>query len=455
LKKNQEYIIKISGMTGEGNGVGRTDEGFAVFVPETAPGDLAKVKIAKANKSFAFAILLEILRPSPDRIKPDCPVYKKCGGCCFRHVSYAAELKIKESFVRENLKKIGALDAPVLPVIPSPKENAYRNKAQYPIGLGESGKIITGFFAKRSHRLINCPECALQPGIFAQIAGEFCNFAGQYKISAYDETKHTGLLRHLYIRYGEASGEIAVCIVANGTCLPMRNELVSRLTGRFPDIKTIVLNINREKTNVILGKKYINLLGDGSIKDWLCGLEFNLSPPSFYQVNHGGAETLYKTAEEFAELSGGETLLDLYCGTGTIGLSMARRVKKVVGVEIIPEAIENARRNAWLNGITNAEFILGDAGEAAAGLEKRGLKPDLIILDPPRKGCSPEVLETAARLFPGKIVMISCDSATLARDLKIFGGLGYRTVKIQPVDMFPRTAHIETVALLVNTREAH
>ncbi|MBC8545828.1 23S rRNA (uracil(1939)-C(5))-methyltransferase RlmD [Clostridiaceae bacterium NSJ-31] len=444
--KNDLVELSIIDITDEGNGVGKID-GFAVFVPGTAVDDRLRVKLVKIQKNFAYGIVEEILSPSPDRIPVDCRVYRQCGGCSLRHISYQAELQIKQNWVEQHLKRIGGIDAPVLPIIGSPRQDGYRNKAQYPVRM-EDGELRLGMFGKRSHRVIPCTDCRLQPSEFESILKTIRDFCLEWKISIYNEEKYSGLLRHVYLRSAQATGEIMVCLVINGVSLPHSGELVDRLRTVCPSVASIVLNRNREKTNVILGQHCQTLWGKDTIADILCGVRVNLSPLSFYQVNREGAEQLYRVAEEFAGLTGRELLLDLYCGAGTIGLSMAHRVRELIGVEIIPQAVENARRNAQENGITNARFLCDDAKGAAASLQREGLTPDVVVLDPPRKGCVPEVLEAVSGMNPDRIVMVSCNSATLARDLAALRTLGYHTVKAQPVDMFPRTTHVECVALM-------
>ncbi|MBQ3150827.1 MAG: 23S rRNA (uracil(1939)-C(5))-methyltransferase RlmD [Clostridia bacterium] len=445
LKKNDICTLNITDCTLSGSGVGHIDS-LAVFVPASAVGDELQVHILKVKSNCAFAKIHKIINPSPDRIDSDCPVFPKCGGCAFRHISYEAELRIKENQVRENLRRIGKIDIDVDSIQPSPSVNAYRNKAQYPLSM-QGGKLSIGFYAERSHRVIDCRRCQLQSDEFTVILSVFNDWILKNKIFIYDEVKHKGLLRHIYIRKGEKTGEILVCAVINGEKLPHQEELCDALLKKLPQIKSIVLNINKEKTNVILGKKCITLYGREYIEDELCSLRFRISPLSFYQVNALQAERLYNKAKELADPKG-KTVLDLYCGTGTIGLTMAKTAKKVIGVEIIPDAVRDAKINAELNGINNAEFICADAGEAAKQLKENGIKPDVIIVDPPRKGCSEDVLQTIADFSPERLVYISCDSATLARDCAILKTLGYTVTAATPFDMFPRTGHVETVALL-------
>ena len=446
LKKNQIEEAEITAMSSDGNGIAKID-GMVVFVPYTAVGDKLKIRIVKVQKNYSFGIIEEILEPSPDRVDDNCPVYKKCGGCAFRHISYEAELRHKAEFVQSNLRRLGGLDPVMLPITPSPLVQGYRNKAQYPIREYD-GKIEAGFFAKRSHRVISCASCDLQPTFFEQILEYTKQFLEEYHISAYDEQTGKGKVRHLYIRCGEVSGEVMVCLVVNSERLPHATEYVEGLLKVCPQVVSVVLNINREQNNVILGQKCITLYGKDTIEDTLCDVRFELSPLSFYQVNRQAAEKLYRLAAEMAQFEGNELLIDLYCGAGTIGLSMASKVRELIGVEIVPDAVENAKENAKRCGVVNARFICADAKEAAAQLAAENLHPDVIVVDPPRKGCDLEVLQAIAAMAPKRLVMISCNSASLARDCKELEALGYHLEKAAPVDLFPRTTHVETVVLL-------
>lgn len=446
LKKNQIEEAEITAMSSDGNGIAKID-GMVVFVPYTAVGDKLKIRIVKVQKNYSFGIIEEILQPSPDRVDDHCPVYKKCGGCAFRHISYEAELRHKAEFVQSNLRRLGGLDPVMLPITPSPLVQGYRNKAQYPIREYD-GKIEAGFFAKRSHRVISCASCDLQPAFFEQILEYTKQFLEEYHISAYDEQTGKGKVRHLYIRYGEVSGEVMVCLVVNSERLPHAAEYVEGLLKVCPQVVSVVLNINREQNNVILGQKCITLYGKDTIEDTLCDVRFELSPLSFYQVNRQAAEKLYRLAAEMAQFEGNELLIDLYCGAGTIGLSMTSKVRELIGVEIVPDAVENAKENAKRCGVENARFICADAKEAAAQLAAENLHPDVIVVDPPRKGCDLEVLQAIAAMAPKRLVMISCNSASLARDCKELEALGYHLEKAAPVDLFPRTTHVETVVLL-------
>lgn len=448
MKKNDFCNLTITGLTSEGNGVGRTEGGMAVFVPQTAVGDVISCKIVKVNKSYAFGITDKIIEPSKDRIGDSCGIFKKCGGCIFRHISYEAELAAKEQTVRDAFRRLGGLDIDFEPILGCETVERYRNKAQYPFAKDETGRTVCGFFAARSHRVIPCKDCLLQPEIFGEITDEICRFSDEKRLSVYDEKTGEGLLRHIYLRRGYHSGEIMVCIVVTRADKKIFSPLADMLCGKFPEIKSVALNLNNNRTNVILGEKCVTLCGGDTIEDIMCGRKIKISPLSFYQVNTAQAERLYKIAADYAELTGEETLLDLYCGAGTVGLSMSDRVKKLIGGEIVPEAVENARKNASSNNIENAEFICGDAGEIAAILVKKRIHPDVIVTDPPRKGCDVLALSSIVKMSPSRVIMISCNPATAARDCSYLSQNGYKIVKSRAVDMFPRTGHVECIVLL-------
>lgn len=454
LRKNDLAELTVTGMTAEGSGVGRVD-GMAVFVAASAPGDRLSVRIIKVSKHYAVGRVEKILEPSPSRIAVDCGVFRPCGGCVYRHLDYARECEIKRQKVEDALQRIGGLEGfSAEPILAAQETDRYRNKAQLPIGTGADGKLCVGFFAQRSHRIVPCTDCLLQPKEFSVITESFLEWANGRGLSAYDEATHRGVLRHLCLRQARATGELMVCIVCNGDALPGERELAERLTADVPQIKSIVLNVNRERTNVILGERCRTVWGQDFITDRLGGVSFCISPLSFYQVNHDQTERLYALARREASLTGRELLLDLYCGTGTIGLFMASDARRVIGAEIVTQAVENAKENAARNGIANAEFLCADAAEAAQMLAERGESPDIVVVDPPRKGCSEDLLRTVAeRMNPQRIVYVSCDPATLARDVKLLGGMGYRLVRATPVDLFPRTCHVETVALLTRAEE--
>ena len=447
MQKNDEIVLEIIDVTAKGSGVGKYD-GMAIFVPLTAVGDTAKVKILKVKKTYAYGKLIEILTPSEDRIQDNCPHFNKCGGCVYRHINYIAECELKTNMVYENIKRIGGVDLKPMPII-SDKQDRYRNKAQYPIS--QNGGV--GFYAFHSHRIIECDDCLLQPEIFAQICGVTSEWIRENNISVYDEISHKGILRHLYIRKAEQTGEIMVTLVINGESLPNSDILLDKLLKVCgQDLKSFQLNINKQKTNVILGDKCKTLYGQDYITDILCGIKVRLSALSFYQVNRTMAEKLYKKAEEYAKPQG-KNIIDLYCGAGTIGLSMAKKAKSVIGVEIIADAIKDAEFNARNNGIENARFICADAKKAAEMLADEGVTADVVIVDPPRKGCSEEVIKIIANNFkPQSVVYVSCDSATLARDIKIFAQEGYKLKEYTPADLFPRTAHCECAALIIKDK---
>lgn len=444
MQKNEIYEIEITGTATDGSGIGRAD-GVVVFVPNAAEGDRAKVKILKVLKNRAYGKIEELVEPSESRCECDCGVFDRCGGCVFRHITYDAEKQIKARRVADAVKRIGKIDMEPQLILASETRDRYRNKAQYPVGAG--GEV--GFYALHSHRIIECSDCLLQPEEFFGILECVKSWMDSYKISGYDESTGRGLIRHIYIRKGFATGDIMVAIVINGKNLPHAEELVALLKSKLGDsLKCVEYNVNTADTNVIMGEKSVTLYGDGYIEDILCGVRVRISAHSFYQVNRDMAERLYQKAAEYAQPEG-KILLDLYCGAGTIGLSMADRAKQVIGVEIVPQAVENAKTNAALNGFDNTEFICADAASAAKKLAERGINADVVILDPPRKGCSAELLKTVAEDFsPERIVYVSCDPATLARDINILTGLGYVLREYTPADLFPGTAHVETVALM-------
>ncbi len=448
LEKNQLYTVEITGLTSEGSGVCRIDN-IAVFVPETAVGDKVKIKIVKVLSSYAFGIVDEVIVPSPDRKERICPVYKKCGGCVFRHISYEAECIAKNNVVKDAFRRIGGLKPQFDEFISADSPDRYRNKAQYPVA-NINGKAVCGFYAPRSHRLVPVTDCPLQPVIFSEILRFVMDYVNSRGISAYDEKTNTGILRHIYLRKGEYSNEIMLCLVVRKDIKRQLMPICNLITERFSDVKSIVMNVNPEKTNVILGEKCVTLYGADYIVDRMCGNEITISPLSFYQINTKQAEKIYRKALEYASLTKNDTLLDLYCGAGTIGLSMADYCKSVIGVEIVPEAILNAKENAKNNSIINAEFHTGDAGAVFEKLKKQGLSPDIIVLDPPRKGCSEETLKTVADAEPERIVMISCNPSTAARDSKWLSENGYSVDRVVGCDFFPGTRHVECVVLLSN-----
>lgn len=446
LSKNDKIELTIDALTSEGSGVGRYN-GLTVFVRGTVPQDKIIAHIIKRSKNYAIGIIDKILQPSPERIESDCPYSKKCGGCSFRHMTYDEELKYKKSRVQDALNRIGHLDIKVDEIIGADDLSHYRNKAQYPVDISD-GEMFAGFYAYKSHRIIPCADCKLQPAEFEKGLEAFAKWIESENITSYNEQTGKGLLRHIYFRKGFAIGEVMACAVINGNSIPNGELLVSLLREKVDGLTSVAVNINKEKTNVILGKETSIIWGEKYIRDSLLGKDFLISPNSFYQVNHNQCEKLYAKAKDFAGLTGNETVLDLYCGVGTIGLTMAENVKQLVGIEIIPQAIENAKENAKINHITNAQFICADAPKGAEILKKQGVNPDIIILDPPRKGCEKSLFDTIEQLSPKKIVYVSCDSATLARDLAILKEKGYEVKKVSAVDMFPRTPHVECVTLI-------
>ena len=444
LKKNDTIELTVEGYSSEGSGVGHYN-GQAVFVNGAAAGDIAECLIIKAKPNYAVGKLLRIVKASPDRVQPDCPVFPRCGGCQYRHISYEAELRLKQQKVTDALNRIGHIFVMPEPIVGADGPNRYRNKAQYPVCMA-NGRLSAGFYAPFSHRVIDAKDCLLQPESFGAILRAVARWAEKYKISTYDETTGKGLLRHVYIRKGFATGETMVCLVINGEKIFQTEALLAALVKADISVKTVLLNHNTEKTNVILGKRCTVLYGDGYIEDILCGKRFRISPLSFYQVNRDQAQRLYEQAAAFA--SGAKTLLDLYCGAGTIGLTMADKVEQLIGVEIVPEAVEDAKVNAALNGVNNAEFICADAATAAIQLRERGVAPDTVILDPPRKGCDEALIRTVAEMNPERIVYVSCDPATLARDCERLTAHGYEVKTAVPFDLFPRTVHVETAAFI-------
>lgn len=442
-EKNKIYTAEITGLTSEGSGVCRI-ENMAVFVPRTAAGDIAEIKIVKVLSNYAFGIVDKIIKPSSDREMRPCSVYEKCGGCVFRHINYSAECRAKDRIVRDAFERIGGLSPVFDEFISADCPEHYRNKAQFPIASID-GKAVCGFYAPRSHRVIPADKCPLQPEIFSDILRVILDYVNSKSISVYDEKSGTGILRHIYLRKGFYSDEMMVCIVARKDISRQLSSLCRILSETFPDIKSIVLNINPDKTNIILGQKCITLYGSDTISDTMCGNKIEISPLSFYQINTPQAERLYRKALEYAAPSPDDTLTDLYCGAGTIGLSMAEYFKNIIGIEIVPEAVENAKKNAAVNGIENAQFFCGDAGEI---FKKLSYQPDIVVVDPPRKGCSNETLDTIIKTSPKKIVMFSCNPATAARDSKYLLQHGYSAERICGCDLFPATKHVECVVLL-------
>lgn len=442
LAKNQEHTVTIEGYGEGGMGVARID-GRVVFVHGALRGEKCRVLILKTLKSVAFAKVLEVLGPSSERITPDCPYFPRCGGCTYRHIRYEEELRLKKQRVQDNLSRIGGSDVTVEEILGARDTLRYRNKAQYPVS--KDGAV--GFYRARTHEVIECEHCLLVKPEADAAAEALREYMQSCRVAGYDEKTGRGLVRHLYIR-SNAAGESLVCVLVNGDKLPKEDRLVTLLRDACPKCTGIVLGTNTKKGNVILGDRYRTLWGSDRLEDTLCGKTFRLSVPSFYQVNRVQAERLYAKAIEFAGLTGQETVLDLYCGAGTITLALSDHAKKVLGAEIVPEAIDDARENAARNGVKNAEFFCGDASDVAKKLARENLRPDVITVDPPRKGLAADVVESIAEMQPGRVVYVSCDSATMARDVKRLADLGYTAQRACAVDMFPRADHVETICLL-------
>lgn len=451
LKKNDEIKLNIESVTSEGSALGRYN-GLAVFVFGAVPGDVVEAHIIKVSKNYAVGIIKEIIEKSPFRIESDCPVSDKCGGCTFRSMTYEKELQSKLDFVNGNMERIAKLPIRCEEIIGASDVLRYRNKAQYPVCI-QGDDFCAGFYAYKSHRIVPAADCLLQPAEFKAGVEAFEKWALAANVSSFDEKSGRGLLRHIYFRKAFATGEIMACAVINGSSVPEPQMLVSFLQSALPGLKSVVLNINKNKTNVILGEKTKLLWGSEKITDMLLGKKFIISPQSFYQVNHAQCEKLYSAAAELAGLSGSETVLDMYCGAGTVGISLSDKCKSLYGIEIVPQAVENAIENARLNNLSNAEFICADAYEGTKILTQKGVRPDVVILDPPRKGCQKEIFDIIAGLGVKKIVYISCNSATLARDLQILSQAGYNAKRLKAVDLFPRTPHIECVALLTKAHK--
>ena len=458
LQKNQILTLRIERLSSDGSGVAHSPDGETVFVPGAAPGDEADVRIVKDCKRYAFGILDHLRTPSPDRIPVDCAVAGPCGGCSLRHLDYTAELRAKQENVTDAFRRIGGLDVPVLDICPSPEVDRYRNKVQFPVGLDKNGNPCIGFYAGRTHRIVPCPDCKLQPGVLNDIGNALCRFFAENGIQPYNEETGQGLVRHIFLRRGAHSGQIMVCLVCTRPNLPHADALCTRLREQFADIATILLNVNSKNTNVILGTETHTLYGPGYIEDTLCGVPVQLGPLSFYQVNTLAAERLYGIAAQYAQLTPDDLLLDLYCGMGTIGLSMVDHCRELVGVEIVPEAIESAKANAARMGdsvAAKSRFFCADAGQAATRLAAEGLHPDVVMLDPPRKGCDEATLSAVVRMAPRRVVYVSCNPATAARDAAWLENNGYHAEKVQPVDLFPRTKHCEAVLLLSKLNVDH
>ncbi len=481
IKKNDRFVVKIQDMSEDGAGIGKMD-GYIWFIKDTVIGDVVEAGAMKMKKSYGFARLIRVVEPSASRVEPRCPVARQCGGCQLQAMSYEEQLRFKENRVYHNLLRIGKFEnlvrvgekngteeagesggpeagefhtvpgaedrAVFLPIMGMENPWRYRNKAQFPFGTDRDGKIITGFYAGRTHTIIPQEDCLLGVEENREILRVIKDFMNRYQISSYDEERHSGLVRHVLIRKGFRTGELMVCLVINGKKVPESGKLTAELL-KIPGMTGISFNINQEKTNVIMGRETIHLYGPGYITDYIGSIRYQISPQSFYQVNPVQTEKLYGTALEYAGLTGGETVWDLYCGIGTISLFLAQKAKKVFGVEIVPQAIDDARRNAELNGMENVEFFVGKAEEVLPReYEKSQIPADVIVVDPPRKGCDRQCLDTIIRMAPERVVYVSCDPGTLARDLRYLCDRGYELKKVRCCDMFGWGVHVESIVLL-------
>ena len=452
LIKNQIYEAEIVDYTSEGMGVAKV-EGCAVFVPNAVYGEKCRIRIEKAQKNWAAGKIVEILERSPHRINRECPVAKLCGGCDFQHITYEEETRLKAERVRSCLNKLAGESLAEMPILAAPTCHGYRNKAQYPVS-SHKGRAFAGFFKAGTHQVIENDRCGILPEEMDAVKDAVIAYMNRYNVPAYDELSHTGLVRHIYVRRGAVSKQILVCLAVNGRKIPQVHRLVGELK-KISGFTTLVLSVNTKKGNAVLGEEFITLHGPGYIEDTLCGLNFRLSARSFYQVNHHQAQRLYEAAISQAEITKEDTVLDLYCGVGTITLCMAKAAGKVIGVEVIPQAVEDARDNAKRNGIENAEFFCGDAGAAALELEKSGVKADVVVVDPPRKGLNDDAIEALVRFAPRRIVYVSCDPATLARDVALLKERGYTVKNAMAADLFPRCAHVESIVCLSKLADTH
>ena len=437
------YPLRIEGYSSDGAGVARLD-GMVVFVQGGVRGELCQVRLTHVGRSALWGVVREVTESSPARITPDCPYYDRCGGCAFRHITYAEELEAKRTRVEDCLRRLGGADIHVTEILGAARPDRYRNKAQFPVAPGPR----IGFYQSRTHKVVDVKDCLLQSEAAARLRGAVKDWMMEYSIPAYNEKARSGLVRHVYVRTNRR-GESLCCLLVNGVGVPRESELVRALRTAEPGLVGIVLGVNKSHTNVILGDSYRTLWGQDFLSDTLCGSDFRLSVPSFYQVNPDQTEVLYGKAVELAQLTGTETVLDLYCGIGTISLVMARQAGRVWGAEVVPQAVDDAIQNARRSGIENARFLCADAGEAARQLAREGVRPDVICVDPPRKGLAEDVVATIAEMAPRRVVYVSCDPATLGRDVKRFAALGYKLDTATAVDLFPRTVHVETAARLV------
>ena len=452
LIKNEIYQATVTDYTAEGQGVAKI-EGCAVFIPNAIVGEVCRVRIEKIGKTWAAGKLVEILEKSPHRVNRECPVAKLCGGCDFWHMDYAEETRLKADRVRQALNRIGGENLESVPILAAPACHGYRNKAQYPVS-SQKGRAFAGFFRAGTHQVVENDRCLILPAETDWVKKVVIDYVNHYRITAYDESTQKGLLRHIYVRRGSVSGQVLVCLVVNGRKLPHTEDLIARLQ-KIPGFTTLVLSVNTRPGNAVLGDEFITLYGPGYIEDTLCGLNFRLSPRSFYQVNHYQAQRLYEAAIAQAQITKDDLVLDLYCGVGTITLAMAKAAGKVIGVEVVEQAVQDAWDNARRNNIENAEFFCGDAGKAALELENAGIRPDVVVVDPPRKGLNADTIEALHRMAPRRIVYVSCDPATLARDVALLKERGYTLMNAMAADLFPRCAHVESVVCLSKLADDH
>ena len=446
LNKNEIYEATIVDYTSEGQGIAKID-GCAVFIPNAIAGEVCRVRIEKAQKTWATGKIVEILEKSPHRLQRECPISSSCGGCDFWHMDYEEESRLKAERVRSCLNRLGSENLETMPILSAPTCYGYRNKAQYPVAAKQN-RAYAGFFRAGTHQVVENQRCLILPEETDTVKAAVMDYVNQHRVTVYNEETRKGLLRHIYVRRGAVSGQVLVCLVANGRKLPHIPELLDRLK-KIPGFTTLVLSINTKAGNAVLGDEFITLYGPGYIEDTLCGLTFRLSPRSFYQVNHHQAQRLYEAAIAQAGITKEDTVLDLYCGVGTITLCMAKAAGKVIGVEAIPQAVEDAKDNAKRNGIENAEFFCGDAGQAALDLEAKGIKADVVVVDPPRKGLNADTIEALHRFSPRRIVYVSCDPATLARDVALLKERGYQLQNAMACDLFPRCSHVESIVTLI------
>lgn len=446
IEKDQTYELEITSLGHSGEGIGKV-EGFTVFVEDAIPGDVIKVKITTLKKTYGTGRMLEIIKPSKDRTEPKCSLAGTCGGCQIMYMDYAAQLETKKVMVEETLRRIGKIDAMVHPTLGMDNPYEYRNKAQFPVGVID-GKAILGFYKKGSHEIVDTEYCHIQASINKDIVKVMKKYIDDFGVEVYDEVKKTGLIRNVVTKVGFTTGEVMVVIVTNGRRLPNKEQLIKMLQDNIKGLKSVVQNINKKNTNVIFGDTTFTIHGEDKIVDYIGDLKFNISAQSFYQVNPAQTKVLYEKVLEYANLTGEERVFDIYCGIGTISLFLAQKAREVQGIEVVEAAVEDAKENASINGLTNTNFHVGRAEIVVPKLYEDGIRADVVVVDPPRKGCEQSVLDTIVNMEPKRIVYVSCNPATLARDLAYLGKNGYKTVEVQPVDMFPHSSHVECVVKL-------